>query len=169
MDSPLLRNLRLSCPASLKTAVQNLRWNPYDSLAPPSNGSGRPCSAAFTRDFMSSASSFDPEAPAVISVERLKPLSSIFSWFPTVISSSLRFRNEMSKDLNSSSRESSSSLLSGSQGISTPVRIPESEHAVIVERYLSASRPRRWKRISSRPASANSLASSGLNGMLVYM
>ena len=97
------------------------------------------------------------------------PLSSMLSWLPTVISSSLRFRNEMSKSLSSSRSARSSSLLSGSQGISTPVRIPASAHADIVERYLSASRSSKWNLISSRPASAKSRATSGLNGMLVYM
>ena len=59
--------------------------------------------------------------------------------------------------------------LSGSQGISTPVNIPDSTQASIVSVYFSNSKSRKWKRISSKPASAKSFAHSALNGILVYM
>ena len=93
----------------------------------------------------------------------------MLSMLPTVISSSLRLMKSTSKSRRTSSSSSSSDSLSGSHGSSTPVRILAEEQAAMVSRYCSASRSRKWKRISSRPASANSDAHSGRNGMLVYM
>ena len=93
----------------------------------------------------------------------------MLSWFPTVISSSFRFRKLTSKSLRSSRICINSSSLSGSQGSSTPVSIPDCAQAAIVSLYWSASKSKKWKRISSRPASAKSAAHSGRNGILVYI
>ena len=80
-------------------------------------------SAAF---FNLVASSAEPSAAAVIPPARLKPLTSIFSWFPMVISSSFKFRNSTTELSSSDNSFMSFSSLSGSAGNSIPTVIPAS-------------------------------------------
>ena len=155
VDSPRRRKRRRSCPASLNTAVQNFRWYPYASLMSPSSGSGDETSAERTRSRRRTANSEEPAAAAVIPSDKLNPRTSIWSWLPTVISSSLRLRKAIPVSRKSSIRANISDSMSGGQGTSTPVCIPASAHARMTFRYGSSLKSRRWKRISSRPASAS--------------